>query len=213
MTSDPLRQPRAELAVALRAIEEMKNARNMDEFESQWRIFLNAIEKVWQKVEGCCQPMRSAFQPWQGRYHVFRKKDMLLRYIKQARDADNHSIQEITAVQAGSRSLRFANPRGGYIKHMEIKGGEVVNYEGDPMIFEDRPPHPIAVRVKNHGEWFNPPSTHLGQPVANHHPVLLAELAYKFYASYVESVAQRFFSTLTQSAIQTDGPASGGTAV
>ena len=177
----------------------------MDEFESQWRIFLNAIEKVWQKVEGCCQPMRSSFQPWQGQYHALRKKDMLLRYVKQARDADNHSVQDITAVQAGSRGFKFANPRGGYIKRMEIRGGEVVHYEGDPMIVEDHPPQPIAVRVKNHGEWFNPPSMHLGQPVASHHPVLLAELAYRFYVSYVESVAQKFFSASPQQTLQADG--------
>jgi hypothetical protein len=198
VSADPLKQPRAELAVAARAIEDMRAAASMDEFESQWRIYLNAIEKIWLKVEGCCQPMRNAFQPWQGQYHALRKKDMLLRYIKQARDADNHSIQDITAVQAGSRSFRFVNPQGGYIKRLEVRRGEVVHYEGDPMIVEDRPPHPVAVKVKNHGEWFNPPSTHLDQPVPNHHPLLLAELAYKFYSGYVDEVARKFFNAEPQ---------------
>lgn len=198
MSEDPLRQPRAELAAARRAIEGMRTANGMEEFESHWRIFLNAIEKVWQKVEGCCQPVRSAFQPWQGRYQALRKTDMLLRYIKQARDADNHSIQDITAFQAGSRAMRFVNPRGGHIKRMQISGGQIVHYEGDPMIVEDHPPHPIAVRVKNHGEWFNPPSTHLGHPVPNQHPVLLAELAHKFYSSYIDEVDRKFFDSSPQ---------------
>jgi hypothetical protein len=198
VSEDPLRQPRAELAAARRAIEGMRTANGMDEFESHWRIFLNAIEKVWQKVEGCCQPVRSAFQPWQGRYQALRKTDMLLRYIKQARDADNHSIQDITAFQAGSRAMRFVNPRGGHIKRMQISGGQIVHYEGDPMIVEDHPPHPIAVRVKNHGEWFNPPSTHLGHPVPNQHPVLLAELAHKFYSSYIDEVDRKFFDSSPQ---------------
>lgn len=198
MSEDPLRQPRAELAAARRAIEGMRTANGMDEFESHWRIFLNAIEKVWQKVEGCCQPVRIAFQPWQGRYQALRKTDMLLRYIKQARDADNHSIQDITAFQAGSRAMRFVNPRGGHIKRMQISGGQIVHYEGDPMIVEDHPPHPIAVRVKNHGEWFNPPSTHLGHPVPNQHPVLLAELAHKFYSSYIDEVDRKFFDSSPQ---------------
>jgi hypothetical protein len=118
--------------------------------------------------------------------------------IKQARDADNHSIQDITAFQAGSRAMRFVNPRGGHIKRMQISGGQIVHYEGDPMIVEDHPPHPIAVRVKNHGEWFNPPSTHLGHPVPNQHPVLLAELAHKFYSSYIDEVDRKFFDSSPQ---------------
>ncbi len=194
MSKDLLKQPRAELSAAARAMSSMRNAANIDEFESQWRIFLNAIEKVWQKVEGCCQPFGKVFQPWQAQYHALRRKDMLLRYIKQARDADNHSIQDITAVEPGSRAFRFINPKGGYIERMEIRGGGVMHYQGDPMIVEDRLPHPIAVRVKNRGEWFNPPSSHLGCPVPNHHPLLLAELAYKFYSDYVNEVAQKFFS-------------------
>lgn len=59
---------------------------------------------------------------------------MLLRYLKQARDADKHSIQDFTKIEAGSRGIRFVNPSGGYIKHMEIRGGDIVTYEGDPII-------------------------------------------------------------------------------
>jgi hypothetical protein len=81
---------------------------------------------------------------------------------------------------------------------MQISGGQIVHYEGDPMIVEDHPPHPIAVRVKNHGEWFNPPSTHLGHPVPNQHPVLLAELAHKFYSSYIDEVDRKFFDSSPQ---------------
>ncbi|WP_146009766.1 hypothetical protein [Janthinobacterium sp. ROICE36] len=115
MTNDPLKHPRAELAAASRAIVSMQNAKTMDEFESDWRGFLNCLEKIWQKVERSCQPMRNKFEPWQGTYHGLRKKDMLLRYLKQARDADNHSIQDVAKIQPGSRGYRFINPNGGYI--------------------------------------------------------------------------------------------------
>lgn len=195
MAGDPLRQPRLELAAAAKAIAEMRNGKSLDEFETEWRAYLNAIEKLWQKIERCCQHVRGAFEPWQGTYHRLRKKDMLLRYLKQARDADNHSVQDVTKIQPGRRGYRFVNPRGGYIKHMEIRNGEVVHYEGDPMIVEETPPHPVAVPVKNNGEWFNPPTSHLGQPVANHHPVLLAELGLKFYSAYLDEVEKKFFAT------------------
>lgn len=194
MADDPLRHPRLELAAASKAIDGMRNAKSLDEFEAEWRSYLNAIEKLWQKVERCCQHVRGAFEPWQGTYHRLRRKDMLLRYLKQARDADNHSIQDITAVQPATRGFRFVNPHGGYIKSMVIHGGQVVQYEGDPMIVEDTPPHPVAVPVKNNGEWFNPPKVHLDQPIPNCHPLLLAELGLKFYSKYLDEVEEKFFT-------------------
>lgn len=194
MVDDPLRHPRLELTAASKSIINMSNAKSIDEFETEWRGYLNAIEKLWQKAERCCQPFRSTFQPWQGTFHRLRKKDMLLRYLKQARDADNHSIQDVTRIEPGKRGYRFANPKGGYIKHMEIRNGEVVHYEGDPMVVEETPPHPVAIPVKNNGEWFNPPTSHLDQPIPNHHPVLLAELGLKFYSDYLNQIETKFFS-------------------
>jgi hypothetical protein len=194
MTNDPLKHPRLELAAATKALGSMRAAQTMGEFESEWRSYLNAIEKLWQKTELCCGHVRSAFQPWQGQYQRLRKKDMLLRYLKQARDADNHSIQDVTTIQPGSRGYRFANPRGGYIKHMEILNGQVVRYEGDPMVVEEKLPHPVAVRVKNNGEWFNPPTSHLDGPVLTSHPVFLAELGIAFYRNYLQEVEKTFFT-------------------
>ena len=124
-----------------------------------------------------------------------RKKDMLLRYLKQARDADSHSIQDVTAIKPGSRAYRFLNLGGGYIKHMEIRNGEVVHHEGDPMIVEETLPHPVAVPVRNNGEWFNPPSLHLEQPIKSFHPVHLAELGLSFYLGYLKEVEKKFFAT------------------
>ena len=114
MNSDPLKHPRRELAAAAKAIAGMRVAKSLDEFELEWRAYLNCIEKVWQKIENSCQHVKLTFQPWQGKFHRLRKKDMLLRYLKQARDADNHSIQDITKLQPGSRGYRFTNPKGGY---------------------------------------------------------------------------------------------------
>lgn len=193
MADDPLKHPRLELMAAEKALADMRGAKSLDEFEMEWRTCLNHLEKMWQKVERCCQHVRGQFEPWQGQFHRLRKKDMLLRYLKQARDADNHSVQDVTRVEPGSRGYKFLNPRGGYIKRMEIRNGEVVHYQGDPMIVEEKPPHPVAVPVMNNGEWFNPPTSHLGQPIATPHPVLLAELGIKFYSDYLDQVQKMFF--------------------
>jgi hypothetical protein len=193
MTEELLKHPRVELRAAARAIDSMRNASSLEEFEAEWREFLTCLEKVWTKVERSCHAVRNKFEPWQGTYHRLRKKDMLLRYLKQARDADNHSIQDFTKIEPGSRSIRFKNLKGGYIKHMEIRGGEIAAYEGDPIVIEDKPPQPVAVPVKNNGEWYNPPTSHLGKPVTTHHPVAIAELGLKFYENYVNEAEHLFF--------------------
>jgi hypothetical protein len=193
MTEGILKHPRSELRSAAKAIETMKTARSLEDFEAEWRIFLNCLEKTWIKAERCCQPFRAKFEPWQRQYYTLRKKDMLLRYLKQARDADNHSVQDVTKVEPGHRAISFVNPRGGYIEHMELRGAEIVAYKGDPLIVEDKPPEPVAVPVKNSGEWYNPPTSHLGKPIASRHPLVLAYAGLEFYEKYVHEVERAFF--------------------
>jgi len=119
--NDPLRHPKIELLAASNAIFSMISAKSLDEFEIKRKEFLGCIEKVWIKTERSCQEIVKKFQPWQGKYSALRKKDMLLRYLKQARDADNHSIQDITAIKPGSRTIRPLNPHERHIKHMKIE--------------------------------------------------------------------------------------------
>lgn len=193
MTEDPLKHSKAELRAARRAIEAMSSSDSMDKFESEWREFLTCLEKVWTKVERTCQPHRNTFQPWQGQFQALRKKDMLLRYLKQARDADNHSIQDMTEIKPEVTILDFVNPNGGHIHHMEIRNGKVVAYQGDPMVQKTTPQHPVAVPVQNNGIWFNPPTSHLGKAILNLHPITLAELGIAFYSNFVEQVEGKFF--------------------
>ena len=140
MTNDPLKHSKAELRAASRAIEAMNLADSMDRFESEWREFLTCLEKVWTKIERTCQPQRNSFQPWQGQFQALRKKDMLLHYLKQARDADNHSIQDMTAIKPGETTLSFEGSRGGTIRHLKIQDGQIVAYEGDPIVQKTTPP-------------------------------------------------------------------------
>jgi len=102
---DPLYYPKRELQTAKRAIENMKNAHDFETLEDEWRIYLNAIEKFWVKSERVCSPEHAKFQPWQGFYTKQRKKDPLLKYLKHARNSDQHSIQESMNTKPASRSM------------------------------------------------------------------------------------------------------------
>lgn len=190
-----LKQPRSELSAAARAIDSMKAAETFESFEADWRQFLSCLEKAWNKTERACQPHKAKFQPWQGKFQALRKKDMLLRYLKQARDADNHSIQDIAELNPGYTGLNFANKSYGEIKQLTIENGVITHYEGDDMVISVKPPHPVALRVKNNGQWFNPPTSHLDSPVESNHPVDLAILGLAFYSSFLDSVEKEFFPT------------------
>ena len=175
-----LKAARNELSAARRALENMKSAKSFEVFEEEWRDFLNCVEKVWVKTERSSQHIRSKFQPWQGKYTALRRKDMLLRYLKQTRDADNYSIQKVAELKPGHRT-------------------NIVHYEGDPMKVIDHAPTVEAVRVQNSGIWYNPPTSHLDQKVTSRYSVELAELGLNFYETYVsEAVNPGFRSRSTQ---------------
>jgi hypothetical protein len=188
-----LNAAKKELEAAKRSLNAMKTASTFEVFDEEWRDFLNCLEKVWNKTERSCQHVRNKFEPWQGKYSALRRKDMLLRYLKQARDADNHSIQEVDELKPGHTAMNFVNPEGGHVKHMELRGSEIVHYEGDPMIVTHHPPTIEAVRIKNSGNWYNPPTTHLDQKVESIHPVVLAELGFKFYDEFLKEAEKIFF--------------------
>ena len=172
----------------------MKTAESFDVFEEEWRDLLGCLEKVWVKAERGCQKYRNKFQPWQGKYVALRRRDPLLKYLKQARDADNHSIQEVAEVKPGHTTMNFLNRQGGYIKHLKINSGRIVHYEGDPMIVKSHPTSVEAIRIKNNGQWFNPPIQHMGIPIVSKHPARLGELGISFYESFLAEAEREFFT-------------------
>lgn len=184
-----LKHSRFEIEVAEQAIMRMKQSKSIEEYESEWRTFLFALEKIWIKTERSCQGFRSKFELWQSQYKKERKKDMLLKYLKQARDADNHSIQEM---KPENQSMRFLRKGTNYIKSMVMRGGKLLHYEGDPIKISIKKPHPVAVRIKNSGKWYNPPTSHNGKRIETPHPTLLAELGLSWYKSFVVETEKEF---------------------
>jgi hypothetical protein len=172
----------------------MKAASNVEEFEDAWQDFLGSLEKSWIKVERSCQQFRNTFQPWQGKLARQRRKDPLLRYLKHARNADEHTIEEIIEHVPGHRTLNPAYGNSWYIEHLEIWGGDVVSYSGDkPMIVQDFPDRVELRRFKGSGTWYNPPTQHLGQPLEQRDPISFAELGLRFYANFIEQAEEKFF--------------------
>ncbi len=193
---DPLYYPRRELKTAKRAIENMKNAHDFEILEDEWRIYLNAIEKSWVKAERICSPIHTKFQPWQGFYTKQRKKDPLLKYLKHARNSDQHSIQKSMDTKPASRSMRIEGGNSVYIDKLIIKNGNVIEYKGSkPLIIEDLPHRIELAPIVDSGKLYQPPKIHLTKKILWSAPINVAELGLDYYSNFLAKIEKHFYST------------------
>lgn len=131
-------------------------------------------------MERGCQTQKNNFQPWQGKFIGLRKKDMLLKYLKQSRDADNHSIQEIAEYSPGGWRAKHENPQKNIYRKNGNKRGKIEEYQGDPITITAFPATVVGIRFKNSGDWYNPPTVHLSNSIPNN-TIVFSELGIKFY--------------------------------
>jgi hypothetical protein len=137
-------------------------------FEASWREFLRKIERVWSKAQAGMHD-RPGWKRFEVEIEDLRKNDPLLRYLRHARNADEHSIQDVTGDWD-------AKARATQITSNSIK----VEWE-----VWDRPLLPVT----NRGVTYEPPREHLGQPLSDRlkkgvaEPIVMADLALGFYKS------------------------------
>ncbi len=62
------------------------------------------------------------------------------------------------------------------------------------MIQQDYPARLELVRVLDKGEWYNPPTQHLGKPLQDRDPITVAVLGLHFYQDFVAQAEAKFFS-------------------
>lgn len=82
--------------------------RNLSEARRGWSAFLSHANRVFSKLEQGAKT--SASSPWYGTIIRARKRDPLLQYIHQARDAENHgdtTLSQDTVVQRATPNVRL----------------------------------------------------------------------------------------------------------
>ena len=194
--NEPLYHAKRELKLAEKAIERMTNAQSIEDLEDEWKIYLNAIEKVWVKAERGCQHVRNRFQPWQGTFTKDRKKDALLKYIKHARNSDQHTIEEVMQKKDASSSMYVEGGEGvTHIDRLVIKNGSLVEYRGNkPLVIENLPNRVELLRVKDSNKWYNPPKSHKQVRLHWPAPVDVAVLGLEYYRDFVNQAELKFFA-------------------
>lgn len=65
------KQPAIELAKARAAIDAMRSAKTLDEFEESWKVFLGRLERVWTKALSHFSKSRK-WAGWQGKFERLR---------------------------------------------------------------------------------------------------------------------------------------------
>lgn len=184
-----------ELRTAEKAIERMTEAENLEDLEDEWKIYLNAIEKVWVKTERACQHVRNKFQPWQGAFARERNKDALLKYIKHARNSDQHAIEETMDQKNASSSMYIEGGEDVYIDSLKIDNGKLIEYRGSkPLTIENLPNRIELLRVKDSNKWYNPPKSHKQVKLHWPAPVDVAILGLEYYSDFVKQAESKFFT-------------------
>ena len=146
---------------------------NFTEYEKAWRTFLHRIERVWTKTQAASHRM-PRWQRIESEVSRLRKTDPLLNYLQQARNVEEHSIQELATDWEA--------------KLTAVQIGTEVQLSWQPW---DRPLLP----VKNRGVKFDPPRIPLGISIVpllgkgKAEPRVVAELALRFYVDFLNRVS------------------------
>lgn len=195
-----LHGPISDLAIARQTIEAMSTATHFPAFYQSWQDFLIRIERAWEAAE---RGLRGTpgFQAWFRPYAHQKKRDPLLVFLSQARNAETHAVgatmdHPLRLILRDKHGYPFRLRQLG--STLDQDGVLTIDIETAPedslLSYEviNLPSPPALVRFCNRGRWYEPPTSHLGNPLRSIHPVAVANLGVAFYGSFVQEAEHRF---------------------
>lgn len=175
-----------DLDLASDEIEKMADATAFSRFEVAWQTFLFRVERAWERAESVMRKNPS-WQRWISKHSSMRKKDPLLRFIRQARNAETHVVSA-TVGKDVVISLKERTGQPFSIDRIEVSFEDGiltwnVCSEDKTLSLEPTlmPGNPKLIRFENRGAWYNPPVEHLGKRLQDLHPVAVAMLCVDYY--------------------------------
>ncbi|HIE9800708.1 TPA: hypothetical protein ACXR0F_001254 [Klebsiella pneumoniae] len=184
---------RKEIKAAKKCISDMESSTNFDDMEQLWRDCLNHIEKSFTKLLNAINPVKGQFTNAFSKEYAIKGSDDLLRYIKQARDCDNHTIGDISKKVPASTTIDPAPGSNSlYIKNLSIDGFGNMHFEGASALIQFHPESIEAIAVTSRSGTYDPPNSHLGNPITSTKPVDLARAGIAFYENWIEESSKKF---------------------
>jgi hypothetical protein len=155
-----------------------------------WIDFIIAAGSFYSIMEQASKST-NAGKFWFGKKKHERKRDPLLQYIRQARNAEEHGVHSIAVVRSSKVELRS---HGAEIT-LESDGVDtwrVVGQKGDIAYAND-----IAKLLRVYDDrsrkWYEPPTQHLGQTIPDQSAITIAGLALVYIEAMIaEAKATQF---------------------
>jgi hypothetical protein len=141
------------LARGSSALVELQSASTLEEARHAWLDFLFDIERVWNKLQAHYSKSPK-WGGWCSPYVKARKQDQLLQYLQQARNAEEHTLDETTALVPGRvTGIQSAMPnKPVHIESLQIHRGSM-RLEAAPGTLEIlvSPPQMVLQRRRTEG--------------------------------------------------------------
>jgi hypothetical protein len=177
----------------------MRNAKTVDELAILWEEFLAEQHRVYIRLKKATEQIKGG-KSWFEAIEVAQRSDELLQYVFQARGANEHGIENITAKEDGGWRLKPKSGNSIHVKHMEVRGSPegtsiLMDHEtGNQVIVEFFPAQVRLIPVDSRGATYNPPTQHLGSPILDATPIMIAELAIAFLESKIREAETDFLN-------------------
>jgi len=168
--------PRISFERTREAFQEMETAVDLETLQDAWEDFLIYHQRTWNRCSAYYKG-KPFWGPLEPKYATQRTQDQLLKYVQQARHADEHGIAPSSQLQSGFSTLSPGTYTGG----TSISGGGpfVLGAGSTGRVSV----HPASVRtqaVVNRGVEYHPPVL---DGISNPPVVKVAQEALKFYES------------------------------
>lgn len=184
-----LEKSRSRLRNIDKAIRELDAGGTFEAFTDTWFSFLTAYKSIYTALEQGAKVSAQSRQ-WFGSKSSERRGDELLQYLYQARNDEEHGLENATKAVPGRATLEIVVPDSLQIdlSNVAFHGNTARLSNGDTArVIENIPPHVILVPVQDRGRnEYRSPTTHLGIPIQDASPLGVARLA----QTYMERVVK-----------------------
>lgn len=187
---------RREIARLEKLINEMAAASHLDEYTSAWEDFLYRLERAWERTERAYKDEKW-FERLFAPYRWLRKGDPVLKYLKNARNAETHTLQG-TLVSSLNIAIRDKCGRGFSIDRIQtsfVDGCLTINVDTPDILLDFDADvgrgTPSLKEFRNRKDWYKPPKTHLGNRLSSNNPVVVAKLGLDMYRSLVKEIGKQ----------------------
>lgn len=183
MQASPKLKEQLEKAAA--KLKAMEQSTTLDELEAHWKDFLSYLERFWYKSQA--HFARSPkWKAWKVPFEKDREKDPLLKYLRLARGAHEHTLEEIVAKTPGSIQIGAGPTGSGTIKSLSLDKG-ILNAEvtSGSISIRVSPDRVATLPVQQRGGECPAPKSHLGNAIDSDNVVALAKAGISYYEKFL----------------------------